>query len=81
MKLPSVLSKSAKSLLTSLLKRKPQSRIGAGPRGAEEIKEHEFFRDIDWQRIYKKEYRVPKPHIRNVKHNNPMAQSIFEDLG
>jgi hypothetical protein len=47
--------------------------MGAGPRGAEEIKEHDFFKEIDWKKVYNKEYKVPKPHIRNVKHQNPMA--------
>jgi len=73
LKLPSCLSKSAKSLLSSLLNRNPQRRIGAGFRGAEEIKEHEFFKDIDWVKVYNKEYKVPKPHIKRVMLNNPMA--------
>jgi len=46
--------------------RDPQRRIGSGPRGAEEIKEQEFFKGIDWKRVYNKEYPVTKPHIRNV---------------
>ena len=66
LKLPSTLSKSIKSLLTSLLQRNPSKRLGSGPRGADEIKEHEFFREIDWNKLYNKEYRVPKPHIRNI---------------
>jgi serine/threonine protein kinase len=56
LKLPSSLSKSAKSLLTSLLNRNPQKRIGSGPRGAEDIKEHEFFKNINWMKVYNKEY-------------------------
>jgi len=30
------------------LNRNPSKRLGAGPDGAEEIKKHPFFRDIDW---------------------------------
>ena len=67
LKLPSNLSKSAKLLLSSLLNRNPQKRIGAGPRGADEIKEHPFFTGIDWVKVYNKEYPVPLPRIRNVK--------------
>jgi len=26
-------------------------RLGAGPRDAEEIKEHEFFKDINWDDV------------------------------
>jgi len=29
-------------------------RLGAGARGSEEIKEHEFFRDINWDDVYQK---------------------------
>ena len=31
--------------------------------------------------MYNKEYKVTKPHIRNIKNNKPMAQSILDDLG
>lgn len=75
------MSNPAKSLLSSLLDRNPQRRIGSGPRGAEDIKEHEFFREIDWERVYNREYEVPLPHIRNIQSSNPMCASILDDLG
>jgi len=46
--MPSHLSNEAKSLLYSLLERNPNKRLGAGPSGAEEIKNHSFFRGYDW---------------------------------
>ena len=52
LKLPNFLPRSAKSLLSSLLNRNPSQRIGAGPRGADEIKEHEFFKGLDWDKVY-----------------------------
>lgn len=67
LKLPSNLSNNAKLLLSALLDRNPLKRIGAGPRGADEIKEHAFFKDIDWVKVFNKEYLVLQPRIRNVK--------------
>ena len=46
-----VFSKDAQSLLTGLLQKKPEHRLGCGPRGVEEIKEHAFFESIDWGRL------------------------------
>lgn len=46
-----VFSKEAQSLLTGLLQKKPEHRLGCGPRGVEEIKEHAFFESIDWGRL------------------------------
>lgn len=41
-------SKEAVSLLTGLLQKRPDQRLGCGPRGFDEIKEHPFFETIDW---------------------------------
>lgn len=46
-----VFSKEAQSLLTGLLQKKPEHRLGCGPRGVEEIKAHQFFETIDWGRL------------------------------
>lgn len=46
-----VFTKEAQSLLTGLLQKKPEHRLGCGPRGIEEIKEHPFFESIDWGRL------------------------------
>jgi len=41
----------ASSLLKQLLERDPAKRIGSGATDADEIKQHEFFADIDWAAI------------------------------
>lgn len=46
-----VFSKEAQLLLTGLLQKKPEHRLGCGPRGMEEIKAHQFFESIDWGRL------------------------------
>jgi serine/threonine protein kinase len=43
-----IFSKDATTLLTGLLHKNPANRLGCGPRGIEEIKEHGFFESIDW---------------------------------
>ena len=49
LRIPASLSEEAKNLIVSLLNRNPSKRLGAGPDGADEIKKHPFFKDLDWQ--------------------------------
>lgn len=37
----------------------PNNRLGAGPNGIEDIKKHEFFATIDWEKLLRKEVRPP----------------------
>mmetsp|Transcript_938 Transcript_938/g.596 ORF Transcript_938/g.596 Transcript_938/m.596 type:complete len:83 (+) Transcript_938:822-1070(+) len=41
----------AKNLLEGLLQRNPRQRIGSSSDGADEIKNHPFFADIDWEAL------------------------------
>eukprot|EP01088_Endostelium_zonatum_P001106 TRINITY_DN1138_c0_g1_i1.p1 TRINITY_DN1138_c0_g1~~TRINITY_DN1138_c0_g1_i1.p1 ORF type:complete len:786 (-),score=193.53 TRINITY_DN1138_c0_g1_i1:234-2591(-) len=71
---PYIFSKAAISLLTGLLTRSPERRLGSGKDGTKKIKEHEFFRDIDWDRMYAREAEVPfKPDV-GVEGYNSTAQ-------
>mgnify|MGYP000552793697 CR=1 FL=1 len=45
---PDFFSPEATDLLTGMLQKRPEKRLGCGPRGMEEIKEHPFFQSIDW---------------------------------
>ena len=47
---PKTMSQEASDLLTKLLTRDPEERLGA-KRGAEEIKEHPFCKDIQWDQV------------------------------
>jgi len=58
-------------LLDRLLVRDPNKRLGSGPRDAEEIKEHEWFSDIDWDKILRCEIEPPfKPIIGSMSETN-----------
>lgn len=62
---PASLSKQAKSLLRGLLTRDPNKRLGSGVSDAEEIKSHEFFAEIDWDKLAKGDITPPwKPQIK-----------------
>jgi len=64
-KIPEEFSAELKDLLIGLLSKDPRTRLGY--RGAEEIKKHAFFKDIDWQAISRKETLSPlkKETLRN----------------
>jgi serine/threonine protein kinase len=48
---PASLSRPAKQLLLGLLTRDPNVRLGSGPNDARDIQAHEFFSDIDWDKL------------------------------
>ncbi|KAG5831146.1 hypothetical protein ANANG_G00300730 [Anguilla anguilla] len=63
-KFPRTLSADAKSLLSGLLIKDPNKRLGGGPDDAKEIMRHSFFTGIDWQDIYDKKLIPPfKPQV------------------
>ncbi|KAG7272892.1 hypothetical protein CRUP_009394 [Coryphaenoides rupestris] len=53
-KFPRTLSTDAKSLLSGLLIKDPNKRLGGGPDDAKEIMRHSFFSLVDWQDVYNK---------------------------
>ncbi|XP_051506953.1 RAC-gamma serine/threonine-protein kinase-like isoform X2 [Myxocyprinus asiaticus] len=63
-KFPRTLSADAKSLLSGLLIKDPNKRLGGGPDDAKEIMRHNFFTGIDWQDVYDKKLIPPfKPQV------------------
>jgi serine/threonine protein kinase len=59
LKIPNFVSKEAAELLLRLLERDPAKRLGGGGRDALEIKEHPYFKDVDWKKIYEKKIKPP----------------------
>ena len=62
---PEVVPPAAKDLLTQLLDRRPERRLGA--KGASEIKAHPFFANIDWRKLLQRKYEPSfKPNVVSV---------------
>ncbi|KAJ4885963.1 Serine/threonine-protein kinase AtPK2/AtPK19 [Raphanus sativus] len=60
-KLPQFLSTEAHALLKGLLQKDPERRLGNGLSGAREIKEHKWFKGINWKKL---EAREVKPSFK-----------------
>ncbi|KAF8407984.1 hypothetical protein HHK36_007124 [Tetracentron sinense] len=64
MKLPSYLSSEAHSLLKGLLQKEPSRRLGRGPSGGDEIKNHKWFQSINWNKLETRELQPKfKPDV------------------
>lgn len=64
------ISQSAKSIISGLLNRDPQKRLGVVGRGFDEIKEHPFYEGLDWDALYKRQLDPPfKPKIAAMTEN------------
>ena len=53
------LSQAAQDLLSRILVRDPEKRLGSGELDAEEIKTHEFFKDMNWVELANA--KIPPP--------------------
>ena len=58
--IPSFISEGATDLLKKLLERDPSKRLGGRGRDASEIKEHYYFKDVNWDNVYNKKYKTPQ---------------------
>uniref|UniRef100_A0A667GUU9 Ribosomal protein S6 kinase n=1 Tax=Lynx canadensis TaxID=61383 RepID=A0A667GUU9_LYNCA len=53
-------------LLQRLLCKDPKKRLGAGPQGAQEVKNHPFFQGLDWAALAARKIPAPfRPQIRS----------------
>jgi p90 ribosomal S6 kinase len=59
LKMPEFLSADAQLLLRALFKRNPANRLGAGPTGVQEVKNHPYFASIDWDKLEQKILNPP----------------------
>lgn len=56
---PDFLSENVKSLLDGLFQKDPDKRLGGGAGGADEIKTHPWFAQVDWNAYLRKEIKAP----------------------
>ncbi|MCJ1469583.1 hypothetical protein MMC07_008218 [Pseudocyphellaria aurata] len=62
---PEIVPPAAKDLLTQLLDRRPEHRLGA--KGPSEIKAHQFFHSIDWRKLLQRKYDPTfKPNVTDA---------------
>eukprot|EP00931_Biecheleriopsis_adriatica_P088654 TRINITY_DN62924_c0_g1_i1.p1 TRINITY_DN62924_c0_g1~~TRINITY_DN62924_c0_g1_i1.p1 ORF type:complete len:454 (+),score=104.69 TRINITY_DN62924_c0_g1_i1:82-1443(+) len=60
--------KEAISILSGLLQRLPEARVGSSTRGSQELQEHAFFVDFDWTALSRRQLTAPwKPDLDRVQ--------------
>ena len=76
--MPYYLSPDAKDLLTRLLRKEPNKRLGANmPKDMLSIKKHRFFRKIDWKKLAKREVDPP---IQPLITDPELAENFSNDF-
>jgi len=77
-KLPSYLTAGCHSLLKSLLNRDKANRLGSGPTAASEIKRHQFFKGLKWDKLTNLEIEPPlKPNKGTEDETEPVNFDEF----
>lgn len=78
LQLPYFLGPDAKDLLTRLLRKEPNKRLGGTtPKDLKALKAHRFFRKIDWKKL---ERREAEPPIQPVITDPEMAENFSEEF-
>jgi len=78
LRIPHTMSKVARDLILNLLNRNPKKRMGASARDADELKEHEFFADVNWQDVADLKIEMPKIEVNKDLKFNPEAEQAFK---
>ncbi len=62
--MPDFLSPVVKDFILKLLVKEPKNRLGGGASDAEEVKQHAFFKSIDWDDLLKR--NIPAPFVPRI---------------
>ena len=76
---PKHITKEAKDLITQLLIVDPSQRLGQGPDGSQKIKNHPFFKGVNWKDAA--ERKIKPPFIPKLKNDTDLKyfDSMFTD--
>jgi len=79
LRFPEDIGLAARSVLSGLLTRDPTRRLGIN--GAEEIKNHPFFAEIDWGKLLMKKYQPPfKPAVKSAMDTSNFDEEFTSEL-
>ena len=78
-KFPKGMNEDDMDLICNLLINNPKQRLGNGPKDAEDIKKHPYFKDVDWEKYLKKE--IKPPFIPKLKSDTDLKyfDKVFTD--
>ena len=65
----------AKDLIKKLLCRDPRKRLGS-QKDSEELKEHPFFQELDWQEVFNRKLEMPPVDIPKININETIKISF-----
>ena len=57
------------------MERNPEKRMGV--KNMNEIKEHSFFKDIEFEMILKKEYKTPRIQFESESNDNKNITNVY----
>ena len=60
-----------------MLNRNPYKRLGAGIKGAGEIKAHPFFEGVNWADILARKGVVPKPYPKQIVQQDIELEKVY----
>ena len=66
---PEYLSSAVKDLLSGLFVKNPDLRLGSGPHGSNDVKNHLWFSGMSWDALYSKQ--ITPPFVPTQANNNP----------
>ena len=75
---PDYISKECQNFIKSLLSKNPEKRLG-NLKDAFEIKNHPYFKDVNWNKVYYKNLPVPKYKIYNNKNCLYKQPRLFQN--
>jgi len=79
LRFPSYVSPDAQSLLEGLLTRDVDRRLGSGPDGSNNVKKHPFFKDIDFDKLERRELDAPfRPRVKDSDKDTSQIDDCFK---